>query len=778
VEKKYIRNLKEYAVAGIVLLIVMVVLFNKAALGTSEFVTADSLSPKAIAQGIHLSQQETGEYPLWLPWIFSGLPSVHSFQNISHYYLPNHIFTALKKIGMPWFWTYLLHYVLAGLGVYVLLREIGTSKLSALFGGFSFMLTPYLITMIVFGHGSQMMTAAYIPWVLWALVRLKARPDIFHAAILALLAGLQLQRAHVQIAYYTWLMVGLYLLIQIVIMIKNKNWPQFRFIGLAFAGLALAVGLALVIYLPVSTYAPWSIRGGTGGGTGFEYATGWSFSFGEMMTFLIPSFYGFGGPAYWGSMPFTDYPNYMGIFVLGLAVFGVIRYRGALSLILLLTALFALFLSFGKHLFLYGLFYNWFPYFDKFRVPVMFLILTQFSMAVLAGMGLDALGERMFSGRLTRRFQLILYAIGAILILVFLFGKTLAAGLHLPPSQYPQISDLRIRLIATDLRVISSLLLLGLAVLFAILRRLLKPQIGLAILLGISLLDLALVDHRIIEPSKASLRSQTLQKTSKVKSYLREDEVIRFLKKDTDDFRILPLGKIMNENRWAAFEIESVTGYHPAKLQNYNTLMTAVGLGSQGILRLLNVKYVLSTDPIGHPSLKEVFSGKLWFQEAYVNCYVYEFKDYLSRAFFTENIQSMQDQTEMHRLMKAPEFDPVKTAFLHREVDDTSFSTEQARVSITARTPNRIEATATAETPQFLVFSEVYYPEGWEVTVNGSRVDLYEVDGVLRGVDLPAGTSRIVMEFKPNDLKLGSIISWSSLALILAFLAIPVFRKK
>ena len=78
--------------------------------------------------------------------------------------------------------------------------------------------------------------------------------------------------------------------------------------------------MSMWIYLPAMSYTPFSIRGmGGGGGTGLEYATQWSFSLGEMLTFLIPSFYGFGGATYWGSMPFTDYPNYMGIIVFAFA---------------------------------------------------------------------------------------------------------------------------------------------------------------------------------------------------------------------------------------------------------------------------------------------------------------------------------------------------------------------------------------------------------------------------------------------------------------------------
>ena len=72
-----------------------------------------------------------------------------------------------------------------------------------------------------------------------------------------------------------------------------------------YASFAFILGLcmAMWIYLPAMNYTPYSIRGaGSGGGTGFEYATNWSFSMSEMATFFIPSYYGFGGATYWGSV--------------------------------------------------------------------------------------------------------------------------------------------------------------------------------------------------------------------------------------------------------------------------------------------------------------------------------------------------------------------------------------------------------------------------------------------------------------------------------------------
>ena len=110
------------------------------------------------------------------------------------------------------------------------------------------------------------------------------------------------------------------------------------------------------------------ITAGMGGGTGFEYATQWSVSLGETVTFLLPSFYGFGGVTYWGKMPFTDYPNYMGILLLLLAVWAVAARRSWFVWTLAAGGFLAYLLSLGNNFFLYKLFYNLFPYFNKFAI--------------------------------------------------------------------------------------------------------------------------------------------------------------------------------------------------------------------------------------------------------------------------------------------------------------------------------------------------------------------------------------------------------------------------
>jgi len=115
------------------------------------------------------------------------------------------------------------------------------------------------------------------------------------------------------------------------------------------------------IYLPVFNYTPFSIRGASiGGGAGFDYSTAWSFSIREISTFFIPSFYGFGGPTYWGNMPFTDYPNYMGILVLTFGAIGVVFSERKIKWYFIFLGLISILLALGKNFFLYGIFYEYF----------------------------------------------------------------------------------------------------------------------------------------------------------------------------------------------------------------------------------------------------------------------------------------------------------------------------------------------------------------------------------------------------------------------------------
>ena len=142
------------------------------------------------------------------------------------------------------------------------------------------------------------------------------------------------------------------------------------------------------------SYTPLSTRSsGEGQGAGLEYVTEYSFSFGEIITFFIPSYYGFGGATYWGTMTFTAFPHYMSVLMLMFAFYGVIRYKwGRFKIFSLICIILFLTLSFGKNFIgFYTLFYDYLPFFSKLRNPAYLLIIVQFCTMILASMGISML---------------------------------------------------------------------------------------------------------------------------------------------------------------------------------------------------------------------------------------------------------------------------------------------------------------------------------------------------------------------------------------------------
>ena len=246
------RNNKEYFLVFTLLLILICTVFSEFILGNKVLASSDTLSPIAIKNGIKLSFLQHSSYPLWTPWIFSGLPTIHSLLNVSYSYYPHHIISFLINfLDLPWIWNFIFHFLFGGFGMYLLLKYLRISKLSSFIVSSAFMIMPYMVVMTVHGHGSQMMTACYIPWVMMLLFKLVKKWTIFNLSTLSILVGLQLQRGHIQIAYYTWMMIGLYLVINILYHLANNDKNYVKILKKYFfilLSLLFGIGISLNLY--------------------------------------------------------------------------------------------------------------------------------------------------------------------------------------------------------------------------------------------------------------------------------------------------------------------------------------------------------------------------------------------------------------------------------------------------------------------------------------------------------------------------------------------------
>ncbi|HZC79162.1 MAG TPA: hypothetical protein VE258_15520, partial [Ktedonobacterales bacterium] len=340
-----------------------------------------------------------------------------------------------KVIPLPDLTWLLLYFALGAWFLFLLAREWGARPEGALLGAAALVFAPNLVAVGSHGHGSQLVNSAYVPLMLWLATRWMRNGDLRDLGWLALAGGFQMLRGHVQICFYTWLAVGLYAVIEWLAGLRRPGElaPRTgRALGVMLAA-ALAFGIAGVYNLSLRDYAQWSIRGGgVGGGVGMSYATQWSLAPYELPSIVVPGYVGFGGQTYWGGMPFTDYPNaYVGMVAIVLAVPAFLA-NGAARVFALALAVVSLAIAFGSNSPVYGLLYAHLPLFNKFRIPVMIILLFQVAAALATAWGwssvLDRAAHKPAKGKASTLLGRMLVGMGAILVLALVVGVFGQAG--------------------------------------------------------------------------------------------------------------------------------------------------------------------------------------------------------------------------------------------------------------------------------------------------------------------------------------------------------------
>lgn len=760
---------------GWAVLVLLVLLFFYPITFGKVFLTPDSVAPAGFAKIAFDALANQRVYPLWNPYHFLGMPSFGSLAFVPYVYPLDVVFGFLNRtLHFPDLTWLLAHYLLLGLSMLALLRALGASPEGAVLGALAFALTPNLVAVGVFGHGSQIMTAAYLPLLLLLLDRFARRGSPVALAGLAVAVALQLLRGHVQIVFYSWLALGGYAMFLAITEIRGGRPAQgWRALGGLATSLLLGFGMSAFLYLPTHEYAKLSVRGaGEGGGAGLGYATAWSFDPREILTFAIPSMFGFGGRTYWGSMPFTDYPNYMGIVPLALASYGAFRSRGAVRWYFTATALGSLLISFGKHLQpLYSLLYYHLPFFNKFRVPVMILVLVQFATGALAAFGLTAALARGAPAKESRdpgapwMRAAGIAALGGVaaVVLIRVFHSALeVAAMRSRPNFGVEVAREALDLASLDAIKSGILLALGfLAIAFA--RRGRLSRLGAtAAILALTTVDLWVIDRKIIDPQVGS--------PGEYEEYFRETPEVTFLKSDTTLYRVLPIQ--WNDSRLAAYGIASVMGYHPAKPKLYQALADTAGImSSMKMLRFLNVKYALADGYI--PPGTEGFTLR---HDGEVK--VYEIDGWLPRAYVVHRLKPVRDDVVALAVIRTGDFEPGEEA-LWTGPDPLPGLAEplvEDSVRVIRYSFNEAEFLVSTAAPGLFVLADQYDPD-WEATVDGAPATIHRVDYLMRGILIRPGVHRIRFRYEPRALVAGVRISIASLLLTLGLAGAGLVRR-
>ena len=774
------------------IIVLLVVFFNPVFFGGKGFQPPDQLASLAhqtyLKEAFASSGTLLDRYPLWTPYIFSGMPSFGSLIAAPY---TNPMSFALAPI--PITFKMVTYYVLLGIITWAFLRRKGLDVATSLFGAVSYIFCAHVITMIVFAHNSKIATLVYLPAVLMATDAVWERPGFRRVLLLGLAVGTMLVSSHLQISYYTLLAAGLFLVAATAAAFRGgpgwagvaKRW------GAWGTGLALGLAASAVLSLPVREYAAHSIRGGGGGGgLEYAYATNWSFHPLEMITFFVPSFAGFGGETYWGWMPFTDFPHYMGILPLFLAVLTVVLWpRERLHAYFAALGLFALVLAFGKHVpILYNLLFEFFPYFNKFRVPSMILVLFQFAVAMLAALGLwrivNAKGDE--RARIRKPFWILAAAFAAIVVV---FGGWAASGgldttvvrrlgeraegYGLLPEQMASFAPRVAKMVRADLIAVLGILALGLALLRAGLRERVPARLVPVGILLLTLVDLWRVDFKPGTYYPREVNRAAFEPT----------QGVRFLQQDPERFRILPFtGQGTNNNQFAYYKIPSILGYHPAKLQIYQDLiddqgsvgiLKTVAYGNMNVVSMLNMKYMVA-DQAGAQRYLEVFQalverGALELVHR-SDLVVFRNRAVLPHLWFVDRARVIEDEAAHLEALADPAWRPAEEALVFSDPGPLDPGSGGS-AAITRYEPREIEATVSSPGSCLLVLSEVFYEPGWNAWIDGAPVPVHRVNYVLRGIRVPPGEHTLRMRFDPPVFRTSAFLTLGAYGLIFAGLA-------
>ena len=739
-------------------------------------ITPDVISQAApIDRFVQDFEERYEETPLWYPHIFGGMP----FQASGTFHNLQYSFEALINAVMPdrlvgaLHGRFLFHLLLGAFSMYFLGRALSLSRAASFIAAVAFVFSTH---MMATEHANRFICFMHIPLVFLAAYRVFDRGGVFDAILLGGAFGSQLCSFHPQIAFYTAMLIGLYAVYAVINDLRDRTPASviLRKSVLFTSGVVLAIAVAAVLVFPMQEYAQYSARNLSVGGSSVNvpFATSWSFPPVEMFTFVIPSFSGFGGQSYWGSMPFTDFPNYLGVVVFLLAVSGVVLRRSRMTVFLVVAAALVLLVSFGRHLPAVSyVMLHFVPFFAKFRAPVMILVILQFAIALLAGYGVHAIVGHIRAGQdRLRNFARILCAAAAtVMLLVLLLTvfessfRSSMAGVYERadtehaargaivenPEYHARLNALRFDMFMGDLWTMALFLCAACGLLYA--TRKSSPVLFVAGISGVVVIDLFLVASRVVNPE---------HDPGRIEAYYagRNNEIVQALKSDESLYRIMPVSEF-SSNEYGYFGISTVGGYHAAKLGIYQELLEEVGFNTFPVLNMLNVRYLVTRQPLPENTLTPVAESG--------DRYLYRNEAALPRAFLVDSVKVITGKNAIFDALKDPGFRPGEYAILEKPIEQQFGPLNDSSVEITLHTPHRIDMVVDADAPCILVLSEIYYPPGWSATIDGESAEIYKTNYVLRSLVVPEGRHDVSMFFEPSSFTIGHLVSRIASALVL-----------
>ncbi len=749
----------------------------------------------------------------WTNSAFGGMPTYQTGANYPHTYIKK-IDAAIRFLPRPA--DYLFLYFLGG---YVLLLTLKLNWRIASLGALAFGFSTYLIIILTVGHNSKAHAIGYFPFVLAGVLLIFQRRYLWGFILSAFAIALEIQANHFQMTYYLIFLLLIVGMVYLADAWKRKELPHFfKSAGLAVVAAFLALSLNASAFLATREYTQWSTRSkseltlnpdGTPkektAGLSREYITEYSYGIAESLNLFVPRLFGGsnnerlgenshtyqfllnqgvptaqaksftqGAPTYWGKQPIVAAPAYIGAVVVFLFIVALFVVKGRIKWWLVGGTVVSLILSWGEHAgFLTNMMIDYMPLYNKFRAVSSIQVILELCVPVLAVIGLanlispDKKDKTPFLKALKWSTLIVL---GIVATLFLAKGSFHFQGVN--DSYYrqlfsqmglPQLMDMIVldRKAIYNQDVLRSLVfvLLTASVLWFFLKGKIKPGYFLMAIAALLLADLVGVDRRYVSEANF-VNSRTMEKPFEPSAA--DTQIV----KDTTHYRVFEPALALSGARTSYFH-KAIGGYHAAKSRRFQELYDfQIAKNNTEVLNMLNVKYVIQADETGVPRVYEnpAANGNAWF------------------------VHSVLTTPNADAELKALDSVPTKEKAVIRRNALAGISLPErferdsaAFVKLITYQPNYLKYVSSNQFNGFAVFSEMYYPHGWRITIDGKPVSHIRANYVLRALPIPAGKHTIEFSFQPSVVKKGGAISLAG-SILMGILVIGAlgyeFRKK
>ena len=834
----YIMNIKSFIphfIAIGVFLLVTVTYFSPIVFGNKEIFQEDIMRFKGVSKEITDYREKTGQEPMWTNALFGGMPAYQ----ISFKYVSGNLdyVSKILSLGLPHPARVVFLYFL---GFYILMLVLRVNPLLAVAGALGYGLSSYFFVIIDAGHNSKAAAIAYIAPVLAGVILTYRGKLMAGGALTALFLTLEIFTNHVQITYYLGILICIYVAVEFVNAIREKQIIYFsKKLLTLFIALLIAIGANITSLWVTADYSQYTIRGGTEltinadgtknthnvtSGLDKDYATAWSYGVGETMTLLIPNFKGGSSSIpigqseagkkilskidpqqasiaaqiysqYFGDQPFTSGPVYAGAIIIFLFILGVFipvnssstTNLSSVKWTLIIGTLFFTILSWGKNdpFGISNFIFDYLPMYNKFRTVSMTLVITELCLPVLAILGLDAIikNKDFLTQNITLPFKQILTG-QKILIIVFALSGGVALLCWIAPEMFTNFSspgdvsevgsmlerngwpadqiksftsgtigvaeEARKEIFKADaLRSFFFILLAAIAIWLYQRKTINLKVIGSAFIVLI-LLDMILVDKRY-------LNNDSFKNKSEMKNPLtamgRPNQADLDIQKDTDpNYRVWNTMARPDQDAATSYFHKSIGGYHGAKLRRYQELIDFhINRRNMQVINMLNTKYIIvpgdKNQAMVYPNTGAL--GNAWF--------VNEYKTVVSPDSEITALNHFNSRT---------------TAIIDKRFESElngikPIIDSNATIKLTSYKPNDLIYESNSTSERVAVFSEIYYPSGWNAYIDGKMTNYFRANYVLRAMCIPAGKHTIEYKFEPSIVAKGEKISMTCILLLL-----------